>query len=230
MNARWDVVWLGIILLLLMGWGCSKAPLPTEIETENVELEKGYSMIIISSTDYQGQTVDSAEVYWDTELIGYTPFTKENVEAGIHSLRLQKQGFELYTESIAVDQSQSVYIEALLKKLSLNKGQLFITVDRDSVVTILSNDNDGIVDLFYEREKSYVLDPGGYFLRAERQGYRLFLTAVEVKTDSIIIQNIQMEKLQSTQLPDVVLAVADSGFVNQPIVVSWESNNATNRY
>jgi hypothetical protein len=225
MKWSWDVVWLGIILLLL-GCGCSKAPLPTETEPDNVELEKGYSKILISSTDYQGQTVDSAEVYWDAELSGYTPFTKENVEAGIHSLRLQKQGFELYTESITVDQSQSVYVEALLKKMSLNKGQLFITVDRDSVVTVLSNEDDEIVDLFYDREKSYVLEPGGYFLKAERQGYRLFLSAVEIMTDSVVVQNIQMEKLQSIQLPDIVLAVADSGLVNQPVVVSWESNNA----
>ncbi|MBC8184735.1 PEGA domain-containing protein [candidate division KSB1 bacterium] len=226
MNTGREVVWLGIVLLLLMGWACSKAPLPTEKEVENVELEKDFSKVVISATDYGGQTLDSADVYWDGVSIGFTPLTKENVEPGIHSLRLQKQGFELYTESIAVDRSQSIYIEALLKNLSLNKGQLFITVDRDSVATVLSNNSNEIVDQFYEREKKYVLDPGGYFLRAERQGYRLFLKAIEVKTDSIVVQNIQLEKLENTELPDVVLAVADTGFIGQPVVVTWESNNA----
>ncbi len=134
MNTGREVVRLGIVLLLLMGWACSKAPLPTENNENNSELEKQYSKITISSTDYQGQTVDSAEVYWDGEFLGFTPLTNENVAAGIHSLRLQKSGFELYKESVAVNQSQSVYVEALLKKLSLNKGQLFITIDRDSVI------------------------------------------------------------------------------------------------
>ncbi len=92
--------------------------------------------------------------------------------------------------------------------------------------TVLSDNNNEIIDQFYEQEKNYVLDPGGYFLRAERQGYRLFLNAIEVKTDSIVVQNIQMEKLENTELPDVVLAVADTGFVDHPLVVTWDSKNA----
>ncbi len=226
MNSKRTTACWGIIFWLILGLGCSTAPLPTEGNTDNAELEKGFSKIIISSTDYEGQIVDSAKVFWDGDFAGYTPFTKENVDAGIHSLRIQKNGFELYTESITINPSQSVYIEALLKKLSLNKGQLFITVDQNSVVTVLSNDKSDIIDLFYVREKNYVLDPGGYFLRAERPGYRLFLTAIEIQVDSIVIQNIRMEKLKSYELPDVVLALPDSGTVDQPLVVSWESNNA----
>ena len=226
MNTKRDAAWWIIIFLVLLSWGCSKAPLPTETITDNQELEKEFSKIIISSTDYEGQDVDSAEVYWDGEFVGYTPYSKENVEAGIHALRIQKKGFEIYTESISINQTQSVYIEVLLTKMSINKGQLFITINMDSVITVLSNDKNEVVDLFYSREKKYVLDPGGYFLRAERIGYRLFLKAIEIQVDSIVIQNIQMEKLENIELPDVVLAVPDSGIVNQPFIISWESNNA----
>ncbi len=218
-------VW-GIVILLLLGWACSKAPMPTDGDQGNVDKPNNLSKIIVSTTDYQGEIVDSAQVYFDGEFIGYTPLTQENINLGTHSLRVQKSGYELYTERINFSSSQPVFIEAVLKKMIINKGQLLVTVDRDSVTTFLTDENNQLIDLFYSREKSFVLDPGGYFLKAEREGYRLFYVAVKVVVDSIVIQNIHLEKIADTELPDIVLAIPDSVPKDTPFIVSWESTNA----
>ena len=219
-------IWWGITLLLLSGWGCSKAPLPTEPDEEVVEKNNNLSKITVIAADYSGQAVDSADVYWNGEFLGLTPLIHDGVVSGIHSLRVQKTGYELFTETVEIIPTQPAFFEAMLKKMPLNKGQLIVTVDRDSVTTTLSDHNKNIIDLFYEREKSYVLNPGGYFIKAERPGFRIFHVAFEVKIDSIIVKNIHLEKLQNTELPDIILAVADSGTVNFPVTISWESSNA----
>ena len=219
--ARW-----GIILLLLMGYGCSKAPLPPENEGDTVEKPNNSSRVIISSADQEGQIVDSAQVYWDGEFIGDTPLTEDGIEFGIHSLRVQKAGYELFSESVEISSAHPAYFEAILKELAINKGQLIITVAQDSVTTTLRNSDNDILDQFCCQEKSFILDPGGYFLKAERPGYQLFHVAVEIKIDSIVIQNIQLERIENTEMPEVALAIPDSGQVNVPVVFSWESNNA----
>lgn len=220
-TAKWWV--LAIILIAL---SCSKAPLPTQITEENIEKQNNVGKIIVTAIDLSGNPVDSAEVYWDGTLIGLTPLEKNDVEIGTHTIRVQKKGYELYSEFVPINSSEATFIEAILKKLELNKGQLFITVDQDSAITVVLNANEQIVDIFYDRVRSLVLDPGGYFIKSEKVGYALFYTAVEVRVDTIIVQNIHLERIQNTQLPQLALAVPDSGQVNVPVVISWQSSNA----
>jgi len=215
-----------LILLQLIIWGCSKAPLPTDEDSDNNIPKVTFGKIIISSTDFEGQIVDSASVYWDSELFGYTPLTNEKVLPGIHALRVQKKGYEIYSESIAIEAAKSVYVEALLKKFPLNKGQLLITVDQDSATTVLTNSKNDVIDLFYTREKSFILDPGGYFLKTEKPEYKLVHKAFEIKMDSIEIQNIHLEKLNNFEMPEIILVIPDSGYVNEPVLISWESIRA----
>lgn len=222
---RTATVW-GIILLFILGAGCSKAPLPTESDGSGTDIQDNLSKIVIFAVDVDGQVVENADVFWDSELIGKTPLEKEKITPGIHSLRIQKLGYQLFTESVEIAQSNPAFFEAVLTKISLNKGQLLVTVDQDSTTTILSNSQNDVISVFFEQEKSYVLEPGGYFIRAEKVGYRLFYMAIEVKIDSVIVQNVHLEKIENTELPEIVLALPDSGQVNRPVVFSWESNNA----
>lgn len=225
-NIRRAAYVLFVIELQLLVWGCSKAPLPTEGNNNPPETEKTSGKLIVSSATYDGQAIDSASVYWDGQFIGYTPLTNDNVPTGVHALRIQKKGFEIYSESVPIANEQPVYVEALLKRLPLNKGQLLITIDQDSATTILSDNKNTIVDLFYTRERAYVLDPGGYFLKTEKPGFQLVFLAFEIKADSIVIKNIRLEKNYHPALPEIALAVPDSGPVNTPILISWESKQA----
>ncbi len=226
MNCMRRTIILSLMLLQLSVWGCSKAPLPTDGNPGESETNENLGKIIVSSTNYDGEPIDSASVFWDSQFIGYTPLTNEKVQSGVHALRVQKKGFEIYSESIIIENAQSVYVEALLKKLPINKGQLLITVDQDSAITILTNSQNDVIDLFYTREKVYVLDPGGYFLKTEKPGFRLVHMALEIKADSVVIKNIQLEKIYNPELPLIALEVPDSGRVNEPILISWESNKA----
>ena len=215
-----------ILIFQVLIWGCSKAPFPTEGNGGDKKITETSGKIIISATNYAGETIDSAYVFWNCQFLGYTPLTYEKVPIGTHALRIQKSGFEIYSESIPIEDNRSVFVEALLKRLPLNKGQLLITIDQDSAISILANSQNGVVDLFYSREKSFVLDPGGYFLKTEKPGYQMVYVALEVKADSVMIKNIRLEKIDNPELPEIALAVPDSGLVNEPILISWESNKA----
>ncbi|OQX82510.1 hypothetical protein B6D60_12105 [candidate division KSB1 bacterium 4484_87] len=226
MDSKRTAQWWGIFLIIFLWLGCSKAPLPTQTTEENIEKQNNAGKIIVTAVDLSGDPVDSAQIYWDGEFIGLTPLEKNDVEIGSHTLRVQKNGYELYSEFVSITSAELSFIEAVLVKMSLNKGQLLITVDQDSVVTTITNENNEVIDLFFDQIKSLVLDPGGYFIKAERPGYRIYHVAVEIRVDSVVIQNIHLEKLPNTELPDVVLALPDSGQVNVPVVIAWESSNA----
>ena len=226
MNDIRRATFLLLLIFHVIIWGCSKAPFPTEGNGGDNNTPEALGKIIISATNYAGEAIDSASVFWNSQFLGYTPLTSEKVQTGIYALRIQKSGYEIYSESIAIEGNRSVFVEALLKKLPMNKGQLLITVDQDSATSILANSQNDVVDLFYSREKSFVLDPGGYFLKTEKPGYQMVYVALEVKADSVIIKNIRLEKMDNPELPEIAVAVPDSGQVNEPILISWESNKA----
>jgi len=217
---------VGIVFLTLLQWGCSKAPLPTNLEEEDTNPGAGFGKLVITVADKQGEKVDSAEVFVNSQFMGYTPFSKDDAPVGQCAVRVQKSGYGLYSESVAVEAEKLVFLEALLEKIPMNMGQLLITVNEDSAVTYLTNNRSEILDLFYEREKAYVLEPGGYFLKAEKQGFKMVYLAVEVGVDMVVVKNLQLEKVQDPALPEVALAVPDSAQVGRPLLISWETNNA----
>lgn len=217
---------LAVVLLLAFSWGCSKAPLPTAPDEEENNTGEQFGKIVITCADLKGEKVDSAHVFLNSNFVGYTPFSKEDMPVGQHALRIQRDGFGLYSESISVEAEKPVFLEALLERIPLNKGQLLITVNEDSAVTYLTNNRSEILDLFYDREKAYVLEPGGYFLKTEKPGFKLVYMALEIGVDIVVVKNIQLEKVSDPALPEIVLAVPDSIQVEKPVLVSWETNNA----
>ncbi len=215
-----------LVFFLFMNWACSKAPLPTTPDEEENITGEQFGKIVVTCADLNGEKVDSAHVFLNSNFVGYTPFSKEDLPVGQHALRIQKDGFGLFSESISVEPEKPVFLEALLEKIPLNKGQLLITVNEDSALTYLTNERSEVLDLFYEREKAYVLDPGGYFLKTEKPGFKLVHLAIEISVDIVVVKNIQLEKVSDPALPEIVLAVPDSVQVGKPVLVSWETNNA----
>lgn len=219
---RYTAIWLFMLFIVS---ACSKAPLPTA-PGPNSDPNSRAGNLFVAATNDMGQPIDSARVYLNGQFLGFTTLTRKNVDPGVHSLRIQKDGFEIFMQSVAIGAAQSVYVEALLKKLPSNKGQLLITVDQDSALTTLTNARNELIGVTFSREKTFVLEAGGYFLKTEKPGYRLIHLAVEIPVDSIVIENLRLEKLMQPQLPEIILVVPDSATVNQPVVISWETKNA----
>lgn len=216
------VIFTALVVLLVLVGGCSKAPIPPEPEVKYPEL----GFLNISTVDDQGTKIDSVRIYFNGDFIGFTPIVIDSVPFGIHTIRTQKQGYEVYSENLAIDNSFPVHKEIIIQKLPINAGQLLVTVNQDSARTTVTNPIDEIIEQSYARELLLTLKTGGYFIRCEKPGYELILKAVEVKIDSITIENIKLQELPDQRVPQIVLAVPDSGVVNTPILISWESMNA----
>ena len=220
----------GIIIILaltgLIGINCSKAPLPTELNREEKKPEIAVGKIFVSAVDENGKAVDSARVYLNSVFIGWTPIFKDSVPLGTHTLRVHKEGFRIFKESLIIQDTSRVFIEALLERLPLNIGQLLITVDQDSATVTVTNINQEIVSQLQTRELALILPPGGYFIEVKKPGFLTVLKAVEIQAGKVTIENIKLERSSDVALPQIVLIVPDSGKVNTPVLISWQSYRA----
>ena len=213
-------------IIMMLVWGCSKAPLPPE---SGVNLQNnGVGILKISTVNSQGLTVDSTKIFLNGDFIGYSPVSVNSLSFGIHTLRAQKQGYELYSENITIENNLPVNKEIILHNLPINTGQLLITINQDSAKTTITSSNNEIINQAEVRELLLTLDTGGYFIRCEKSGYTLVLKAIEIKVDTITIENIHLQKLEHNSLPQVAIVVPDSGRINEPVLISWESANANN--
>jgi len=213
-----------ILIILLLTWGCSKAPLPPESDT-NVVNNDTVGEIKVTAVNKHGISVDSVKIYLNGDFKGYTPLSITSVEFGTHTIRAQKQGFEIYSETVIIEKSAVVNREIILNNVPLNMGQLMVTIDQDSAKTTITTANDEIINSTYARELLLTVDTGGYFIRCEKPGYGLVFKAIEIRVDSITIENIKLEKLSEIRFPQLILAIPDSGWTNEPVLITWESSN-----
>ena len=213
-------------ILIIMSIGCSKAPVDTDNNIDDLD-ENDWGSVIVTAVDVNGVSVESVKIYLNGNLVGTTPIKIDSIAYGVHTLRAQKEGFEIYTESMSVDNNLLINKEIVLKRAPLNTGQLMITVNVDSVKTTVTDNLDCVLEQSYDQEIYVTLESGGYFIRCEKSGYELVLKAVWVKTDSVTVENIVMQRVNRINLPQIVVSVPEHGFVDQPVLISWESSNAT---
>jgi len=107
------VIKSGLLALAIYIFGCSKAQLPTSPESPT-------SKIQVLAAHQDGSSVDSAKVFLDGEFVGMTPFTVEGVAEGQHALRVLKEGFQIFTQSLIVENGISYTVEAVLTPLPSN--------------------------------------------------------------------------------------------------------------
>lgn len=211
------------LMILLFILGCEMESKPTEPNLEGYD----FGVMKVITVDILGQKVDSAKVFLNGVFKGYTHITIDSIPFGIHTLRVQKIGYEIYSENIVVENDLIINKAITLHKLPLNTGQLLVTVDQDSAQTTITDISNEIVEQTLSRELSLTLEAGGYFIRCEKRGYKLVSIAVEIKIDSITIVNIILDKIINPVLPQIVLIIPETGRVNEPVLISWESTNAS---
>ncbi|MDI6883341.1 MAG: PEGA domain-containing protein [Patescibacteria group bacterium] len=160
----WGLILRGLLILIIgLAGGCSKAPLPTELNTEVKKPIVG--RLVVYASDEKGNPVDSAEVYLNGKFIGRTPVSTDSVVLGIHVLRVQKEGFRVFRETVVIQDTHRVFVEALLQLLPKNEGELLITVDQDSPTVTVKDSNHNLISKQQTRELVLTLSPGGYFIK-----------------------------------------------------------------
>jgi len=214
-----------LIILVLAIAGCSKAPLPTENEM-TTPIESVASKIIVKSMLENSTNVDSAAVFLNGEFIGQTPLIYTLKDQGIYAVRVQKQEYQIYSQSLDVRNGESAYVEAVLKKLPVQHGQLLVTVNQDSCEINLSNDLGATVQQRIGNELAAVLPSAGYFIKVNKLGYQPILRATQVAKDSITIENLRLERIEAFEPPQAQLLVPDSAKINSPVLVVWRTLNA----
>ena len=219
MNNGWKI---GFVMLMVV-YGCSKAPLPTETTNETVN---EFASLRVMAVDVQGNELNAADVFFNGEKVGTTPLNVDSLPFGTHTLRVQKPGFMIYNEMMELASRMQVTREVVLEEMPMNTGQLVLTVDQDSTRITVTNSQNEIVDEDIDRELAVVLEAGGYFVQCQKDGYELVLKAVSVYADSITIENIQLVKMEQANTPQIAIVVPDSGIVSQPVLISWESMHA----
>ncbi|MBN1154317.1 PEGA domain-containing protein [candidate division KSB1 bacterium] len=215
---------LGVLITIAIG--CSKAPVDTDNHNDNLD-ENEWGSVLVTAVDVNGVAIERVHIYLDGNFLGFTPLSVDTIAYGIHTLRAQKEGFEIYSESMTVDNHLLIQKEIVMRRAPLNTGQLLITVNVDSVETTVTDNANLILEQTFDQEIYLTLEAGGYFIRCEKVGYELVLKAVMVRTDSVTTENIKMQPQSQLSLPQVALSVPGSGYVNQPVLISWESFNAT---
>jgi hypothetical protein len=217
-------IW-GIIGVIAFA-GCSKAPLPTETGTQTPAEVVKSSKIVVKAVQENSAPIDSATVFLNGEYIGLTPLNYELKDQGIYAVRVQKQQFQIYSQSLEVRNGEAAYVEALLQKIPGQHGQLLVTVNQDSCEINLSNNLGTTVQQKYGNELAAVLPTAGYFIKVNKLGYKPIFRATHVVKDSITIENLLLEQIEPSEPPQAQLLLPDSVKVNLPVLVEWRTSNA----
>ncbi|MBD3289006.1 PEGA domain-containing protein, partial [candidate division KSB1 bacterium] len=131
-----NIIWI----LFLLAWGCSKAPLPPDSENNVIDIDgDGKGEIQITTIDVDGASIKEAKIFLNGDFIGKSPTVIKGVPFGLHTLRAQKVGYEIYSETVTVESELAISRELILRKPPLNTGQLLVTVNIDSAKTTVTN-------------------------------------------------------------------------------------------
>ncbi len=208
------------LALALHGFGCSKAQLPVTPET-------GTTLEVIAITP-SGDNLDSARVFLNGKLAGFTPFKNEAMAAGMHSLRVMKDGYQIYTEQLQVEEDEYYNIEAILTPLPNHDGELLVTINQDSALVKIKDSQDNIVIQTDKRVSSHILPSGAYVVSGEKTGLPSVVKAVEVVSGKVTTVNLELTNPGTTpQAPTLQFAIQeDTVTVGTPFTMTWQSNGS----
>lgn len=93
---------------------------------------------IYGSLIVDGSPVD-ATVYVDGDMVGYTPLLVDELLTGMHTVRLEKEGYDVHEEMVQVAENQENTIEFSLTKKVMQEP-VYTMADNDDVEVITIND------------------------------------------------------------------------------------------
>jgi tetratricopeptide (TPR) repeat protein len=100
-----------------------------------------YPFLLTNGLDIQSNP-DGASVFIDNQLKGQTHFHQENIPAGSHELRVEKEGYAPYSQNLSVGKAQSAWVVVQLEKLRVESEpttQPVVPVSQETEATTLSS-------------------------------------------------------------------------------------------
>ncbi|MFQ5709791.1 MAG: PEGA domain-containing protein [bacterium] len=197
--------------------GCSKAQIPLAPQTD--------AMLKVTTIQPNGAPIDSAKVFVNDQLAGYTPFQQEGIPTGLLTLRVAKEGFQLYSEQVFINPEEKHSIEAVLVPLVSNEGELVVTIDQDSAMVLVTDSKGNTMGQSQERESVYVLSSGAYIVSGEKAGFSKEVVAVGIKGGTSTVVNLQLTPAASHTPPTLEFEIAEERVqLGEAISLSWQSD------
>jgi hypothetical protein len=98
------------------------------IVSREIMLARGVGTVVITSN------AEDAHVYLDDVFVGTAPWVGRDVEAGRHQVRIEKVGFDPYTQNFALEHQEEYTIKAMLNE---HPGDIVVTCVHDGIQVYL---------------------------------------------------------------------------------------------
>lgn len=227
MEAKINIAWMlkkGEIAMskfwifpLIVALGCSKAQLPLTSDA-NTSIE-------VTAISSSGEDIDSAQVFLNGDLVGLTPFQQENLQPGLLSLRVAKTGFQFFTKQLLISEGQFYSVEAVLKAMPSNEGELLVSTNRDSVFVTVQNANHDVVVETYDRISAHVLPAGTYTVSGEKAGFPKVVKAADVAATKTTTVNLDLMAENQDEPPTLEFSIAeDTVKLGEAFNLKWNSD------
>ncbi len=204
-----------LLTLFAVALGCSKADLPIEPNTRTT--------LQVTAITQAGIRIDSANVFVDGSREGFTPFSAQDIQPGLHALRVSRDGYLAHAEQLLVELGRVYVVEAILDPLPPGEGQLIVTVDQDSALVRVMDSNDNVIFETEEQTSVHQLHIGRYRVGAEKAGVVAEQPNIEIETGKTTVVNLTLA--QPGQTPTLAFGIAlDSVNVGEDFEITWESD------
>ncbi len=211
MNSK---LWLILLAAII---GCSKAEIPLTPEDP--------TLLKIIAVNEDGTVVDSADVFINGSVVGKTPFNSQDVQPGLHALRVSRNGYKVYSERVVVEKGEFYNVEAFLEKLPSDKGQLFVTSNLDSTLILVKDMNNNIVAESFEKTLTMELSPGKYLVSGKKTNCPKDEKEARISPENITIINLELALPNNSIPPTLQFAIQeDTVKLGQAIKMIWATN------
>ena len=148
----------------------------------NLEHKNLFGMLMVRSHP------PKAKIYVDDQYYGETP-ERIKLKQGRHIIRLEKDRYKPYYESIDIRRSQKTNINADLKPFQ-RFGTLDITSHPDGARVMINNE-------YYNRTPMKTkLQSGAYTVKLNKRGYKPLVREVRVRKGKVTSRDFELEKIR----------------------------------
>ncbi len=204
-------------IIALAGFGCSKAQLPVTPPEPQTTLQ-------VTAIKPNGDALDSAKVYLNSNFVGVTPYHSQSLQPGMLALRVMKDGYQVFTTQLAVQEGESYSIEALLIPLQANEGELLVTTNQDSAVVRILDLGNNVVAQTQDRVSSHKLPPGAYLVSGEKSGFSKVVKAADVVAGKVTAVHLELTSLTGNP-PTLEFSIdPDTVELGEAFTLRWQSN------
>lgn len=138
-----------------------------------------------------------AQVFVDKEYRGETPITLTNVSSGPHEIRLVKEGFETYSETIQLEPGARDLKEVRMEK---NSGDIVLVTEPSAVQIYLDgerlgtsrSDKTSAVSVPFERKN---IAEGSHVLQFVKEGFETRQIVIRISASKVVSRHVKLNRL-----------------------------------